>query len=107
MSVTDTASIDAIALDQDTGECVLTITDHLDWDDDKHLLYLQEKINSYLAFIESGEITQHVADAGSRNKRIQIVMLYEPEGRALNFLNAAAEVISNAGFSLCWSIVAE
>ena len=48
LSVEETNVIDAIGLDNATGDVVPTIIDHLEWseDDKEHLLLLQEKINS-------------------------------------------------------------
>ena len=44
-----------------TGEIVLTMADHLPWDQGKeHWSMLEEKINRYLGFIEAGELVEHV-----------------------------------------------
>lgn len=107
MSVTDTHSIDAISVEKDSGACVLTITDHLEWGDDKHLFMLQEKLNSYLAFVESGEVLEHVQDARERDIHVNVVMLHEPDDKALKFLGAVAEAIKGAGFTLRWALVDE
>lgn len=58
MSIDQTRIIDFIALDKDSDEVHLFITDHLPWDNPKsdHLLKLQAKIYAYLDFIQSGEI---------------------------------------------------
>jgi hypothetical protein len=46
MSVEDKTVIDIITTDKQ-GMLVLTISDHLEWDDENgHLLLLQDKINS-------------------------------------------------------------
>lgn len=42
MSIEQADVIDAIVVDKETGQVVLTISDHLEWGDD-HLLLLQEK----------------------------------------------------------------
>ena len=47
-----------------TGEVVLTIADHLPWDEaNEHLLILQSKINSYLVFIEGGQLASEYPNA--------------------------------------------
>lgn len=56
MSVENTQVIDLIGFEESTGKVILTIADHLPWDDSEHLPLLQKKLISYLAFIESGEI---------------------------------------------------
>jgi hypothetical protein len=55
MSVEQTDKIDFISTSP--GEkVVLTISDHLSWDEDGHLHLLQDKINVYLEFIESEQL---------------------------------------------------
>jgi hypothetical protein len=58
MSVEQRKIIDFVGVDEEANEVILTISDHLEWDNPKsdHLLLLQDKINDYLAFIESGEL---------------------------------------------------
>ena len=55
MGVEQTTVIDAIGIDQVSGAVHLTIADALAWDA-AHLRLLQEKLNAYLAFVESGEL---------------------------------------------------
>jgi hypothetical protein len=54
MTIEDARIVDFIGVDPVTGHVVLTITDHLPWDSDEHVLLLQDKLNRYLAFVESG-----------------------------------------------------
>src|SRR6266540_2021756 len=59
MSISETDKIDVIGIDSASGDVILTVSDHLDWEDvGTHLLQLQEKLNTYLAFIESGEMLE-------------------------------------------------
>lgn len=52
MSVENSKVIDFISDKED--KIVLTISDHLEWDNDnEHIYLLQEKINAYLMAIES------------------------------------------------------
>ena len=104
MTVSDTRLIDIVGVDKTTGNCTLTISDHLEWSDQEHLLLLQEKINSYLAFIESGQILEQYPEAEKNPITINDVMLHEPTDEATNFLKQASIVVSNAGFSLTWEV---
>ena len=74
MSIEDYQIIDLIGIDKDSNECVLTISDHLDWEESNHMLLLQEKLNNYLAFIESGEIVDTYPDSKDKNIRIDLVL---------------------------------
>ena len=64
MSIVETKVVDIIAVPEwEPKNVILLITDHLKWGDKaqqgEHLLLLQEKINTYIAFIESGEILEN------------------------------------------------
>ena len=48
MTIQETAQIDFIGLNDSTGEVVLTISDHLEWNNN-HLVLLQEKLNARTA----------------------------------------------------------
>lgn len=104
MTVSNTQVVDILGVDRTTGICTLTITDHLEWSDQEHLLLLQEKINTYLAFIESGEILEQYPEANKNPTIIHVVMLHEPTEEATDLLNQASVVISGAGFSLTWEV---
>ena len=57
MSITDTDKVDIVSTRPDASIVKLVIGDHLDWDDfETHALLLQDKINTYLTFIETGQI---------------------------------------------------
>ena len=102
MTVDQKKIIDFIGTEKTTGDVVLTISDHLDWVDvSSHLYTLQEKINDYLAFIESGEIFDEYPKARGKKIKIKIYFRYAPPaGDALSFISHAEEIISNAGFAL-------
>ncbi|WP_427309543.1 DUF6572 domain-containing protein [Cupriavidus sp. H39] len=55
ITVQSGSTIDAIGVDRQTGAVHLNIVDSLPWDT-AHLQLLQAKINTYLGFIESGEV---------------------------------------------------
>ena len=85
MTVEQTKVIDIISLDKRTGQVVLTVSDHLEWNDrTRHQEILQAKLNAYLAFIESGEILEKYPDAVERTIAVKVVLKFKPnlEGRA-------------------------
>ena len=97
MSVDRTGVVDAIGVDDSSGDVVLTITDHLEWGNNEHLLFLQEKLNTYLSFVESGEILSTYADAKGRDVLINVVCKYPPDERAVSFFNQVSGVVEGAG----------
>jgi hypothetical protein len=96
--------IDVIGTDPTTCEVVLSIADHLEWDDDRseHLLLLQEKINRYIGFIESGELLEFRPDAVSQPIHIHVVCKYPPSEDGERFLALARGTIEQAGWSFTW-----
>ncbi|MHC2832857.1 DUF6572 domain-containing protein [Bacillus sp. F9_6S_D1_P_5] len=64
MALHDTDKIDLVSMDNNNEDIVyLTIFDALDWEDEEeHALLLQDKINTYLTFIENGEIYDTVPE---------------------------------------------
>jgi len=99
MSVDQTNLVDAIGIDNSTGEVVLTITDHLDWTENgrKHLFLLQEKLNTYLSFVESGEILETYPNAKDRAVLIDIVGKYQLSEQAQAFYAQFAQIVEGAG----------
>ena len=105
MTVEDAGVIDIIGTERPSGDVVLTISDHLDWDlCEQHLLTLQEKINCYLAFIESGEIYDSYPKAHGRGTRIHVAFKHPVIDVAMEFLEKAREVCDSAGIRLSWKV---
>ena len=99
MTVENTGTVDAVGTDKETGEVRLSIIDHLPWDTE-HLRLLQEKINMYLGFIESGEIYASYPNAKGRPLVIDVYTRFRPTVEAERFLRQAEGVVANYGASL-------
>jgi hypothetical protein len=99
MSMEQTKTVDAIGLDNATNSVILSISDHLDWlgQADNHLFLLQEKLNSYLSFIESKEMIEVYPDAKDRKIAIDIVYKYPLSEQAQEFYEKVEKIIKNAG----------
>lgn len=85
MGVDDKNVIDIVSMNPE-GKAVLTISDHLEWGtENDHLLILQDKINSYVDVLESGQIYEIYPELKSMDFVIQLVMKYLPDedGRKL------------------------
>jgi hypothetical protein len=97
MSVDQTNIVDFISINS-SGNVVLTISDHLEWDNEgRHIYILQEKLNKYLAFIESGEILTQYPEAKNRPVIISIVALNQPGILGKEFLTRARSIIEDSG----------
>ena len=92
MSLESPNIVDAVGIDEVSGTAMLTIADSWDWSNEtEHLLALQEKLNSYFAFIETGEIYDSYPKANGRKLMIEIIGKYPLPLRARNFLEKARE----------------
>jgi hypothetical protein len=83
------------------GELLLSISDHLPWDEEgRHLLLLQEKLNAYLRFIESGELKEKYPASAGRPIVLNLVTKFDPSEQGRIFLVKAKNAIAKAGFEL-------
>lgn len=107
MSILQTNVIDFISIDSNRRELVLTISDHLDWEigQEEHLWLLQEKINRYVAYLESGEVLEKFPDARERRVRIAIVGAFHLSALAEEFFKAASQVLAGADLRLSHEVV--
>lgn len=105
MSIDQTDVIDSIGIYIPKNEAQLIIVDHLEWDrgeklDKEHMYLLQEKVNTYLRFIESGEIYE--AYPKSRNKAliIRLIGKYDMCESALIFFKRIENALSKSGYKI-------
>ena len=105
MSIEQTNVVDFIGVDRTSGEVVLTLTDAIDWDDQEaHLRLLKAKLESYLAFVEAGEILESYPDARGRPVRIDVIFRVQPIPAAIQLLDRAKEVGGDIGVSVDWKV---
>ena len=104
MSVDNSSVVDAIGTEKDGSIVTLTVTDHLEWGNDEHLYKLQEKLNTYLAFIESGEILETYPEAKGKNIKISVACKYKPDEQGETFFNKCSKLIENAGFIFSYEV---
>jgi hypothetical protein len=104
MSIEQANVIDFMSTDRVSGYITLTATDHLEWGSREHLLLVQEKLNSYLAFVESGEIFASYPTAKGKPIKFDIVCQFEPDEEAIRFFSLCGEAIKTAGFDFGYRI---
>jgi hypothetical protein len=79
----------------------LTISDYLDWiDSDYHLRKLQDKLNCYLHFCESGELYESYPNAKGRGIVFSIAAKYPFSLEGKEFFVKAKVAVEHAGFIL-------
>jgi hypothetical protein len=107
MSIDQSDTIDFATIDKASGDLWLSISDHLSWDENEgdHLLLLQNKLNAYLRFIESGEILSKVPEARGRSIVINLVGKFPLSQNADFYFRKAQTVIEGAGYRLQFSLM--
>jgi hypothetical protein len=103
MGILETYQLDGITLCGNSGDEVrLVVFDHLSWDNpEEHARMLQEKLNAYVAFVESGRIFDVVRASVKKGVRIAVVLKAIHLPRTLSAqqsLSAVADFV--AGFGL-------
>ena len=107
MSVENVSRVDLIGVDTRSGNVVLTISDHREWGDGEHVLQLQDKLNAYVRFIESGELVERYPDAKGRTAQIAVVFKHAPDALGETFLSRAREMTSEAGIVLTCEVLSD
>ncbi|WP_141106960.1 DUF6572 domain-containing protein [Herbaspirillum aquaticum] len=99
MSVLDKDVIDSIGTNSETGSVNLIISDHLGWGEEteSHLLALQEKINTYIRYIESSEIYSSFPSAIGKNLVINIYCKFPPIEECRNFFSHVQVILESIG----------
>src|ERR1700739_4426375 len=83
-------TVDAISLDRSGKIVTLTIFDAWDWaDEGRHLIAIQEKLNSYFDFIQSGQIFESYPKAVGKELCIDVVTQYPLTAKAGRLLRLA------------------
>jgi len=104
MSVENTKVIDFIT--EKKNNVILTISDHLEWDDDnEHIFLLQEKINAYLGAIESGQLNEKHPTSVGKKVTISIALKYDPNEQGVLFLSYIKDLLLNAGYDFDYYLV--
>ena len=108
MSVVDSTVVDGIALSEDKNGIILLITDHLDWSEEyQHLMILQEKINTYLGFLEEKQYEEMYKEETITYGIIEIHFLYSLTDNAEKFLQAVQNQVAQHGIRIQYYVSEE
>jgi hypothetical protein len=101
MSIEEKQKIDFIGVRKTSGEVILSISDHLDWDAVLyHLATLQDKLNDYIEFIESGQIYDEYPNSKGKKLVIEIVSKEDYHIKGLEFLEKVMPIVNSIGADL-------
>lgn len=106
MTIREPRTIDWLGIEKQTGRITLTVVDDLDWrNEQRHLELLQTKLNTYLAFVESGEVERALLERLGRSVSrdvgvvVEVYAKHEPSEGGLVFLQRVKDAMSAAGLS--------
>lgn len=101
MSVVDTNKVDGIGISTDGQRLVLLITDHLDWSREyEHLIQLQNKLNSNIAFLEGHQYEELYPNQTFSFFCIQIHFLHELSENCVKFINVVNQQLADQNISI-------
>jgi hypothetical protein len=106
MTVEQHDVVDFVARNPDKKITALVISDHLSWDNvNEHLLCLQEKLNCYFRYVQSGELIEKYPDALNDKVAFEIVLEHSPPDAAFWFFEKARATTEAAGLALSWRVL--
>lgn len=101
MGLDNSEVVDAVGTDTGDGGVVLSIIDSWDWEDHLgHLRALQDKLNAYFGFVESGQVYEDYPDAAGKALRIDIVSRYPIPVIGLDFLAQASSMAARLNMTV-------
>ncbi len=113
MTIDQPDVVDFARAPRDSDEVVLMICDHLPWSEDddptyppemlntkEHMLLMQEKINAYLGFIESGEIYEKYPKAIGKKARLEVVAKYPMNDEAKELFAKFKDFLFRHGYEI-------
>lgn len=108
MAIDNVNVVDGMAIDTEGNSLRLLLTDHLPWEKENdydlseydHLMLLQDKINAYLAFCESGQYAEQYPDAEISMVIIEIHFKYEITTNCGKFLQTVQNQVEQYGIKI-------
>ncbi len=98
MSISETNSVD-IMVTTKTGEVLLVVADHLEWDnEEEHLALLQKKLNTYIHVLKSGSIFQGHEELRGKKFVIQVDFRCAPTPGAIAYIDRIRPIVKSYGY---------
>ena len=106
--VANAKSLDAMALDKETGEIVLIMVEPRVWDGSEERMFeLQEKVNAYLSFALDGELFDSFPQLVGKPVRLQLDCAVPPDSMTEHFITAVRDHIALQDMKFAVRIVGE
>ena len=107
MSILDTDIVDYIYLEDESEVPVLVVSDPLTWrppEDERHLDVLREKLNTQIAFVETGQIRAIYPPYAGGLVRVEVIGKCPLTEAASQFYGLAQRVMNHANMELCFQL---
>lgn len=104
--VKDSNKIDLVTHDPATDETVVIMIEDRDWSaDPEQPDQLLKKINTYLHFIEDGDLVRHFPQAAGKPVRLQLDCNELPVGEAKQLIEEAQQVLLSRGITFAINVI--
>lgn len=108
MTILDKGTVDFVSIDKASNDAILILADHLSWDTEseymEHMLLIQEKINSYVSYVESGQLDKDYPSKRPRKVRIELVSKFSPpNSHTADFFDAVQSVLRSVAIEFVLS----
>lgn len=92
MTIAQADRVDGLGIDKQTGEVVLLIADHLDWDDvPAHVATLEAKLAAYITYVRTNQHEAAVPGSKGMPVRINLVCEHPPTAEVGTILATLGE----------------
>ena len=101
MAITDKDVVDSVAYEDDL--LFLHMYDHLDFDGEfekDHMLMLQDKLNTYIWYIDSKQYQATYSSKNFKQFLIKIIFMFEPSGLCKKFIAHVNVRLSSSNIKL-------
>ncbi len=106
MSLDNADIVDAVGIEVEDGTVVLSIIDGWDWADERgHLCALQDKLNAYFGFVETGQVYETYPEASGQPLRIDIVSKFPIPETSLSFLQKVSAVAAKLNMTVTYRVL--
>lgn len=108
MAIDNTEVIDAVAYEGE--KLMLQLYDHWEFNDEiekDHMLLLQDKLNSYIWYVDSEQYKETYPDANLSVFEIQIKFMYQPSDFCISYLQHVNEKLHAAHINVVYEFTGE
>lgn len=87
------------------GNVVLGMVDTLPWGDEARILALQERVNVYLAYWDSGQLAADFPESAWKPVEILLYLSVEPDAEGEEFLEKLVNGVKPLGVGFRWQML--